>query len=46
MTPEGCDCEVVARAVEGVENENCGVFEFDVVELGAPRDGKPSVLEG
>ena len=23
-----------------------GVFEFDVAELGAPRDGKPSVLEG
>ena len=41
MTPEGCDCDV-----EGVENENWGVFEFDVAELGAPRDGKPSVLEG
>ena len=31
----GCDCDV-----EGAENEN--VFEFEVAELGTPRDGKPS----
>ena len=30
----GCDCDV-----EGAENEN--VFEFEVAELGTPRDCKP-----
>ena len=35
----GCACDV-----EGAENEN--VFEFEVAELGAPRDWKPPASWG